>query len=276
MSVNGCRLFSCLLIRARAFLPVFRVGVLRKLYAVKRRFPYGFGCPENLRVDALKGWGDDASLHVERRHRAETLHVGTLGYLLRHEAVVGECLPRAIPQGKLGAFADPAVMQVGDDEQACLHPSSGGLAKPFHEQQERGGRGDGHQVVVERYGDDVRVDEQGHESGGLQASGRVDERDVYARVVVQSLHDGGDGFPVVDAAGRHVIGDAFLSVLPYVGVPALGDGTLEVAVHYDGADAFRHEVVGEGDAERRLASAALLVGECHYGRFLYHSVSCVL
>lgn len=271
----GCHLFYCLIVCPGFLLSVLRIGVLRELYSAEPRFPYRFGRAEDFGVYALECRGDDASLHVEGGHRAETLHVGTPGYLLRHEAVVGECLPCAFPQGKFGAFADPAVVQVGDDEQPCVHPPRRCLAQPIHEQQERGGRGYGHQVVVERHGDDVRVDEQWDESGGFQTSGRVDERHVYARVVMQLLHDGIHCIPVVDAAYRHVVWGVFLPVLPDVGVPALGDGALEVAVHHDGADAFRHEVVGEGDAERRLARASLLVGECHYGRCLYHSVSCV-
>ena len=62
-------------------------------------------------------------------NRAETFHVGPLGNLVRHQPVVGEGLPRVLPQFQLGAFAHPSVMEVGDDEEPGFHPSAHGLAQ---------------------------------------------------------------------------------------------------------------------------------------------------
>ncbi|MFQ7280460.1 hypothetical protein [Bacteroides caccae] len=45
---------------------------------------------------------------------------------------------------------------------------------------------------------------------------------------------------------------------------------LEVAVNHHDTHSLRHQIIGEGYAERRLADASFLVGECHYDRCLYH------
>ena len=257
-------------------LSAFRDEVFGQLYPRQLHGPPRLRRAEDFGINAVEHGGDNGALHVERGDGAEPLHVRTPGDSRGHAPVVGERIAGLLPDGKLGTLADPAVMEVGDDEQPRPHAPLHGLAQPVGEQEERGGGGDGHRVVVERHGDDVRVHEQGDEAGGLQASGGVDEGHVYARVAQQPLHDGGHAGLVVGVARRHVVGDATLAVFADVGLAALEDGMLEVAVHHDGADALRHEVVGEGGAERRLAHAAFLAGECHYGRCLYHAVPCSL
>ena len=235
-------------------------------------YVFGGAVNENSGVYFVEHRTDDAGLHIQFRHRAETFHVGPLGNLVRHQPVVGEGLPRVLPQFQLGAFAHPSVMEVGDDEEPGFHPSAHGLAQTVDEQEEARGGGDGHQVVMERYDDDIRVDEHGYQPLRLQAAGRVHEHHVYAGVVVQLLHERGHGLLVVGLVGQHVVGYGFLAVFLDVGLAALHDGVLEIAVDDHGTHALRHKVVGEGDAEGRLADSPFLVGECHDDGCLYYFV----
>ena len=61
-----------------------------------------------------------------------------------------------------------------------------------------------------------------------------------------------------------------LALFADVRLAALDDGVLEVAVDDGHTHALRHQIIGEGYAERRPADAAFLVGKCHYDRCLYH------
>ena len=83
-------------------------------------------------------------------------------------------------------------MQVGDNEKLCLHVSANGFA---HE--ETGGGRDGHQVIMERHNDNVRVHEHRHQPVRLQAAGGIHQHDIQARIVVHFLYKGNDRFLVV-------------------------------------------------------------------------------
>lgn len=233
---------------------------------------FGAAVAEDSGVYPVEHRAYDCGLHVQFRYRAETLHVGPFGYLVRHLSVVGEGLSRVLPQFQLGAFAHPSVVEVGDDEEPGFHPSAHGLSQTVDEHEETRGGGDGHQVVVERHDDDVRVDEHGYQSLRLQTAGRVHEHHVYAGVVMQLLHELGHGLLVVSFVGQHVVGYGIHAVFLDVGLAALQDGVLEIAVHDHDTHALRHEIVGEGDAEGRLADSPFLVGECHDDGCLYHFV----
>ena len=79
-------------------------------------------------------------------------------------------------------------MQVGDDEEPCLHPFTDGFSQTVYEHQEAGSGGNGYQIVMERDDDDVRVDEHGNQTVRFQTARRVHEHHVYARIVVELFH----------------------------------------------------------------------------------------
>ena len=88
-------------------------------------------------------------------------------------------------------------MQVGDNEKLCFHIFANGFAQAVYEHKEAGGGGNGHQIVMERHNDNVRVYEHRHQSVRLQAAGGIHQHDIQALVIVHFLYKGNNRFLVV-------------------------------------------------------------------------------
>ena len=81
---------------------------------------------------------------------------------------------------------------------------------------------------------------------------------------MQLLHERGHGLLVVGLVGQHVVGYGFLAVFLDVGLAALHDGVLEIAVDDHGTHAFRHKVVGEGNLKEPVTENTKKVARCFY------------
>ena len=157
-------------------------------------------------------------------------------------------------------------MEVGDNEEPGFHSFSHGFAQTVYEHEEAGGGGYCHQIVMERNDNDVRIDEHRNQSACFQATGRIHQHHVDARIIVELFHQGGHAVLVSGFVSDHFIKHVLLAVLLNVRLAAFDDGVLEVAIDHNDTDTHRHQVIGEGYAKGGLSYTSLLVGECHYDR----------
>ena len=117
---------------------------------------------------------------------------------------------------------------------------------------------------------DIRVDEHGYQPFRFQTTGRIHKHNVNVRIVVQFLHQGSHHRLVVCFVCPYLVWHFLFAIFSDVGLSALHDGVLEVAVYHHNPCTFCHQIVGKGYAKGSLSYTSLLIGECHDNRSLYH------